>query len=46
MPSAANDSTNQFSVASVDLKSLMDGSKPGANILIKPNDVIAVPKAK
>jgi polysaccharide biosynthesis/export protein len=45
LPGAANDSTGQFSVASVDVKSVMNASNPSQNILIKPNDVISVPKA-
>jgi polysaccharide export outer membrane protein len=45
LPSAANDATGQFSVASVYVKSVMDASHPAENILIKPNDVISVPKA-
>jgi len=45
LPGAANDSSGQFSVASVDVKSVMSASNPGENILIKPNDVISVPKA-
>ena len=42
---AANDSTGQFSVASVDVRSVMSASNPAENILIMPNDVISVPKA-
>jgi polysaccharide export outer membrane protein len=45
LPSAANDSTGQFSVAWVEVKSVMNASNPAENILIKPNDVISVPKA-
>ncbi len=45
LPGAANDSTGQYSVASVDVKSVMNASNPAENILIKPNDVISVPKA-
>jgi polysaccharide export outer membrane protein len=45
LPGAANDSTGQFSIASVDVKSVMNASNPAENILIKPNDVISVPKA-
>lgn len=45
LPGAAKDSTSQFSVASVDVKSVMNASNPAENILIKPNDVISVPKA-
>jgi polysaccharide export outer membrane protein len=45
LPGASNDSTGQFSVASVEVKSVMSASNPAENILIKPNDVISVPKA-
>lgn len=45
LPGAANDSTGQFSVASVEIKSVMRASNPAENILIKPHDVISVPKA-
>jgi polysaccharide export outer membrane protein len=45
LPSAADDSTGQYSVASVAVKSVMNASNPAENILIKPNDVISVPKA-
>jgi polysaccharide export outer membrane protein len=45
LPSASNDSTGRFSVASIDVKSVMNASNPAENILIKPNDVISVPKA-
>ncbi|HEY1754077.1 MAG TPA: polysaccharide biosynthesis/export family protein [Bryobacteraceae bacterium] len=45
LPGAAKDSTGEFSVASVDVKSVMNASNPAENILIKPNDVISVPKA-
>ena len=45
LPNASNDSTGQFSVASVEVKSVMSASNPAENILVKPNDVISVPKA-
>jgi polysaccharide biosynthesis/export protein len=45
LPNAVNDSTGHFSVASVDVKSVMTAANPAENILIKPNDVISVPKA-
>jgi polysaccharide biosynthesis/export protein len=45
LPGAANDSTGQFSVGSVEVRSVMNASNPAENILIKPNDVISVPKA-
>src|SRR5580700_9125077 len=45
LPGAANDSTGQFSVGSVEVRSVMNASNPAENILIKPNDVISVPRA-
>ena len=45
LPGAQNDSTGQFSVGSVQVKSVMNASNPAENIVIKPNDVISVPKA-
>jgi len=45
LSSAKNDATGEFSVASVSSKSIMDGTRPAANITIKPDDVISVPKA-
>ncbi len=45
LPNAKNDASEKFSVASVSVKAIMDGSDPAANILIKPEDVISVPKA-
>jgi polysaccharide export outer membrane protein len=45
LPSAARDASGQFSVAQVSLKSIMHGTHPEENILIRPNDVISVPRA-
>ncbi len=45
LPDAKEDPTGKFSIASVNVKSIMDGSDPAANILIKPEDVISVPRA-
>ena len=45
LPDAQDDSTGQFSVASVSVKSIMNGSNPAENIIIKPEDTITVPKA-
>jgi polysaccharide biosynthesis/export protein len=45
LPNATLDSTGQFSVASVSVKSIMAASNPAENIHIKPNDVISVPRA-
>jgi polysaccharide export outer membrane protein len=46
LPSASNDSTGRYSVASVDVKSVMNATNPAENILVMPNDVISVPKAE
>jgi len=45
LPTAADDPTAQFSVASVGVKGIMTATNPQENITIKPNDVISVPKA-
>ena len=45
LPGAKTDSTGQFSVASVSVKSIMDASSPAENITVKPEDVISVSKA-
>lgn len=45
LPTAALDSTGRYSVASVNVKSIMNASNPAENIHIKPNDVISVPRA-
>jgi polysaccharide export outer membrane protein len=46
LPGSAEDSTGQFYTATVDTKRLLDAKDPSANIVVKPNDVIAVPKAE
>jgi polysaccharide export outer membrane protein len=46
LPSAVDDTTGQFSVAQVSLKSILEARAPEENILVKPNDVISVPKAE
>ncbi len=45
LPDAKDDSTGAYSVASVNIKSIMDATNPAENIAIKPEDVISVPKA-
>lgn len=45
LPNAKNDSTGQYSVASVQVKSVTTGENPSDNILIQPDDVISVSKA-
>jgi polysaccharide export outer membrane protein len=46
LPGAANDSTNGFSVAQVSIKSLLEAKNPEENILVKPYDVISVPRGE
>lgn len=46
LPNASNDPTNQFSIAQVSVKSLLDAKHPEENILVKPNDVISVPRGE
>lgn len=43
---AAADASGQFSVAEVSLKSIMEARNPEENILIRPHDVISVPRAE
>lgn len=45
LPGAKDDPSGQFSVAEVDLKSLIDANSPERNIAILPNDIISVPRA-
>ncbi len=45
LPGAVADSSNQFSVAEVSIRSVMEAQNPAQNIQVKPNDVITVPKA-
>jgi len=46
LPNAKTDVTGQYSVAEVNIKDLIEATNPGDNILVRPNDVITVPKAK
>jgi polysaccharide biosynthesis/export protein len=46
LANAQNDSTGRYSVASVGVKSVIEARNPRENILIKPNDVISVPRAE
>jgi polysaccharide export outer membrane protein len=46
LESAQNDATAKYSVAEVRLKEILDASKPEENIVIKPYDVISVPRAE
>jgi polysaccharide export outer membrane protein len=46
LQNAADDPTGEFSVAQISLKSLLAAKNPQQNILIKPQDVISVPRAE
>jgi polysaccharide export outer membrane protein len=46
LATATVDPTGRFSLAEVSLKSLIEAKKPEENILVKPYDVISVPRAE
>lgn len=46
LPSAVDDPTGQYSVAEVNLKEIITAKNPAQNILIAPDDVISIPRAK
>jgi polysaccharide export outer membrane protein len=46
LPTAKPDATNAFSVAEIKLKDFMAANHPAENIMIRPNDVISVPRAE
>ncbi len=46
LPSCRHDLTGDFYTASIDTKRLFEARDPSANIEIKPDDVVAVPKAE
>ena len=46
VPKAQLDSSGRFSVAELDLKTIMEAKNPEDNIQIFPHDVISVPKAE
>jgi polysaccharide export outer membrane protein len=43
---AKDDPSGQFSIAEVDLKSLINANSPKQNIAIFPNDIVSVPRAE
>ena len=45
LPTAQDDSTGEFQVAEVTVKSVMEAQNPHENIPVLPNDVVSVPKA-
>jgi len=46
LPGCSEDSTGKFYTATVNTKLLLDAKDPSANVKIKPNDVVAIPKAE
>jgi polysaccharide export outer membrane protein len=46
LPSAIVDSTKQYSIATIDLRVLMEAKDPAVNILVLPDDVISIPRAE
>lgn len=46
LPNAKPDATGKYSVAQVNVRSIMEASDPGANISILPEDVVSIPTAK
>ena len=45
LPGATVDSTNQYSIGEVSIRSVMQAQNPAQNITVKPYDLITVPKA-
>jgi polysaccharide export outer membrane protein len=45
LPSSKADSSGRFYTAEVDVKSLLEAKNPRQNVLVKPGDVISVPRA-
>jgi polysaccharide export outer membrane protein len=46
LPDATQDANSGFSTAEVDLRLLLDAKNPGQNVVIRPHDVISVPRAE
>ncbi len=46
LPGAREDETGQYFVAEVGVKEILEARAPEKNILVKPNDVITVPKGE
>jgi polysaccharide biosynthesis/export protein len=45
LPGARDDVSGKFSVASVKVKGILQATDPAENIILKPGDVVSVPKA-
>jgi len=46
LASAADDPTGEFSIVQIKLKSILEARNPEENILVKPYDVVSVPRAE
>jgi len=46
VPDAVDDPSHQFSIAEINLKAVMEAKSPEYNILIRPHDVLSVPRAQ
>jgi polysaccharide export outer membrane protein len=46
LPGATLDATGRFSIAEVNLKSLIDAKSPEHNIPVLPNDVVSIPRGE
>jgi polysaccharide biosynthesis/export protein len=46
VPGAVLDPTHQFSIAQIDLKPVLEARTPELNIVIRPHDVLSVPRAQ
>lgn len=45
LPGAADDPTGKYSTAQVSVKTIMGARNPESNIIVRPNDVVTVPRA-
>jgi polysaccharide export outer membrane protein len=46
VPGAVDDPSHQFSIAEINLKAVMEAKSPEYNIVIRPHDVLSVPRAQ
>jgi polysaccharide export outer membrane protein len=46
LPGAKQDATGQFSIAELRLKDVLEARNPELNIMIRPDDIISVPRAE
>jgi polysaccharide export outer membrane protein len=46
LPGAFTDASGKYSIAHINIRAVMTGRDPEGNILIKPHDVVTVPRAR